>query len=53
MHLDDPSKAKIPRSPFRRRTSCVCEEAPAEAVVATMWLEVDGIATDSEIEAVS
>jgi hypothetical protein len=53
MKLDDLCKAKIPRSPFRRRASCVREEAPAGAVVATVRLEVDRVATEVEIDAVS
>ncbi len=53
MNLDDPSKPKIPRSPFHRRASCVREEVPAGAVVAAVRLEVHGVATEAEVEAIS
>ena len=53
MNLDDPSNPKILRSPFRRRASCVREEAPAGAVVAAVRLEVHWVATEAEVEAIS
>ena len=53
MTLDDPSKPKIPRSPFHRRASCVREVVPAGAVVAAVRLEVHGVATEAEVEAIS
>ena len=53
MNLDDPSKPKIPRSPSRRRVSCVREEVPAGAVVATARLEVHWVVTEAEVEAIS
>jgi len=53
MNLDDPSKPKIPRSPSRRRVSCVRQEGPAGPVVATARLEVHWVAAEAEVEAIS